>query len=68
MTPELIGALAAAVVTILGAFFGFSKWVISTFLHELKPNGGSSMKDKLDRLEKRVDDIYQLLAERGNKS
>jgi hypothetical protein len=68
MTPELIGALAAAVVTILGAFFGFSKWVITTFLHELKPNGGSSMKDQVDRLEKRVDDIYQLLAERGNKS
>jgi hypothetical protein len=67
MTPELIGALAAAVVTILGAFFGFSKWVITTFLHELKPNGGSSMKDQVDRLEKRVDDIYQLLAERGNK-
>jgi hypothetical protein len=68
MTPELIGALAAAVVTILGAFFGFSKWVITTFLHELKPNGGSSMKDQVDRLEKRVDDIYQLLAERGNRS
>jgi uncharacterized membrane protein len=64
MTPELIAALTSAVVAILGAFFGFSKWVINKFLHELKPNGGSSMKDQVNRLEKRVDDIYHILAER----
>lgn len=64
MTPELIAALTSAVVAILGAFFGFSKWMITKFLHELKPNGGSSMKDQVNRLEKRVDDIYHILAER----
>jgi len=62
ISPELIGALATGVVTILGAFFGFTKWMISKFLHELKPNSGSSMKDQITRLEGRVDDIYTILA------
>ena len=36
-------------------------------LSELKPNGGSSMKDTVDRLEKRVDEIYKLLAQQNIK-
>jgi hypothetical protein len=67
--PEIIAAIFAGVVSILGAFFGFSKWIIKTFLAELKPNGGGSMRDKVDintdrltRVEKRVDDIYTILA------
>jgi len=64
MTPEIITAIASAIVVVLTAFFGFSKWVIKTFLHELKPNGGSSIKDQVNRLENRIDDIYQILAER----
>jgi len=60
--PEIIAAVFAGAVSILGAFFGFSKWMISKFLSELKPNSGSSMKDQVTRLEKRVDDIYSILA------
>lgn len=62
MNPEIIGAMASAVVVILTAFFGFTKWMITKFLHELKPNSGSSMKDQITRLEGRVDDIYSILA------
>jgi hypothetical protein len=65
MTPEIIAALAAATATILGTFFAFSRWMIKTFLSELKPNGGSSLRDSIDKLEKRVDEIYILLAERN---
>jgi hypothetical protein len=61
VTPEIIAAIATAAVGILGAFFGFSKWMIKTFLNELKPNSGSSMKDQITRLETRVDHIYEIL-------
>lgn len=71
LTPELLAALASGVVTILGAFFAFSKWVIDKFLKELKPNGGSSVADKvnvnterLTRVEERVDAIYLILAQK----
>jgi hypothetical protein len=64
ITPELIAAVFAGIVSVLGAIMGFSKWVVDKFLKELKPNGGSSLKDQVNRLEKRVDDIYHILAER----
>jgi hypothetical protein len=60
--PEIIAAVFAGALSILGAFFGFSKWMITKFLSELKPNSGSSMKDQITRLESRVDDIYSILA------
>jgi hypothetical protein len=62
LNPEIIAAFASATVLILGAFLGFSKWMITKFLSELKPNSGSSMKDQITRLESRVDDIYTILA------
>jgi hypothetical protein len=40
------------------------RWVIKSYLQELKPNGGSSMKDQLNRLEQRVDDLYSLIVKR----
>ena len=64
MTPEIISAIAGGIVIILGSFFGFTKWMITKFLHELKPNGGTSLKDQVNRLEKRVDEIYEILARR----
>jgi hypothetical protein len=40
------------------------RWVIKSYLQELRPNGGSSMKDQLNRLEQRVDDLYSLIVKR----
>jgi len=40
------------------------RWVIKSYLQELKPNSGSSMKDQLTRLEQRVDDLYSLMCKR----
>jgi hypothetical protein len=62
LNPETISAVFVGVVSILAAFFGFSKWMITKFLSELKPNSGSSMKDQITRLESRIDDIYTILA------
>ena len=50
-----------AVVIAVGAGF---RWLIKNYLHEMKPNGGSSMKDSITRLEARIDEIYRILAER----
>jgi uncharacterized protein YneF (UPF0154 family) len=63
MSPEVIGALGVIILGITGGFFGMMKYMIKT-LSELKPNSGNSIKDQITRLEKRVDDIYAILAER----
>jgi len=54
-----IGVGVCAIVTSL--LVGL-RWVIKSYLSELKPNSGSSMKDQINRLEKRVDDLFMLIS------
>ena len=60
-TNEWAG-LAVATATIVASFAGSVRWLVKHYLGELKPNSGSSMRDSVDRLEKRVDSLYELLA------
>ena len=57
-------ALVVAVMTILGGFATSVRWLVKHYLAELKPNGGGSVKDQVNRLESRVDQIYLLLCEK----
>ena len=59
-----VGVSAIATSLLLGL-----RWVIKSYLAELKPNGGSSIKDTVSRLElqssrleKRVDDLFTLIS------
>tara|TARA_R110000868_G_scaffold130470_1_gene340134 strand:- start:3772 stop:3981 length:210 start_codon:yes stop_codon:yes gene_type:complete len=68
MNPEVVAAIGAIVLGITGGFFGMMRYMIKT-LAELRPNSGSSMKDKVEinserlkLIEVRVDDIYRILA------
>jgi len=65
MTPADWAMLIATVLGIASTLFMGLKWLVRSFLFELKPNGGSSLKDTVTRLEKRVDEIYKILAERA---
>ena len=56
--------IAVAVATIVASFAGAVRWLVKHYLDELKPNGGSSVKDQVNRLEARVDQIYLLLCDR----
>lgn len=67
MTANDYAALAVAVIAIVSGFAGAIKWLVKHYLSELKNNGGSSVKDQVDRLEARVDQIYILLCERDSK-
>jgi hypothetical protein len=68
MTPADWAALLVSLSVLIGAFAAMTKWLVKYYLSELKPNGGSSMRDsvnvnsqRLERLELRVDEIYRLL-------
>jgi hypothetical protein len=56
--------VAVAVIAIFSAFAGGIRWMVKHYLNELKPNGGSSMKDSMARMEARIDDLYKLVAEK----
>jgi hypothetical protein len=57
-------ALTAAVTTIAGTVGLSIRWMVKHYLYELRPNGGGSVKDQVNRLEERVDQIFVLLSER----
>jgi hypothetical protein len=64
MTPGEWVALAVGVCAVCTSLLVALRWVIKSYLQELKPNSGSSMKDQLTRLEQRVDDLYSLMCKR----
>jgi hypothetical protein len=64
MTTSNWASLIVAIIAIVTAFAGSVRWLVKHYLYELKPNGGSSVKDQVNRLEARVDDIYRIICER----
>ena len=56
--------VAVACIAIFSAFAGGIRWMVKHYLNELKPNGGSSLKDQVNRLERRVDEVIDMLLER----
>lgn len=68
MTPADIATIAVAVSTLVGSFAYGVKWLVQHYLAELKPNSGSSLKDQVNRLEERVDEIYVLLLTKQKRS
>ena len=64
MTPGEWVALAVGVCTVSTSLLVALRWVIKSYLAELKPNSGTSMKDQLTRLEERVDELYSLIVKR----
>ena len=61
MSPADYAAWAVAVISILGGIASYTQFMIKHYLSELKPNGGSSLRDTVNRLEARVDTIIELL-------
>jgi hypothetical protein len=56
--------LIVSFMSIAAGFAALVRWLVKHYLYELKPNGGSSVKDQVNRLEQRVDAIYKLLLEK----
>ena len=76
---ESLLAITVAITTVLTAAGLGVKWLTKHYFDEikaeLKPNGGSSIKDQVNRLEQqhkkleaKVDKIYDAIIENGLKS
>ena len=62
MTAVDIAAICAAITTVFTGFVIGLRFIVKGWLNELRPNSGSSMKDQITRLEKRVDDLFVILS------
>ena len=63
MTPADWAGLAVSIVTLVSALAMSVKHLTKHYLSELKPNGGSSLKDKVNGLETKVDLLTDLIKE-----
>jgi hypothetical protein len=63
MTPTEWAGLAIALITLITAFVGLIRWLVKHYLYELRPNGGSSLKDQVNHLEEKVDLLTDLVKE-----
>lgn len=54
-------AFIVAICTVIGFFITAIRWLVKHYLQELKPNGGSSVKDRVDDLQSRVSRIEDKL-------
>jgi hypothetical protein len=61
MSATDYAALGAGIVTVLTGLGAMMRFLIIHYLSELRPNSGSSLRDSVDRLEERVDRIYEIL-------
>ena len=64
MTAQDWAAFIVALMSITVGMTSAVRWLVKHYLAELKPNGGGSVKDQVNRLEERVDQIYILLCEK----
>jgi hypothetical protein len=63
MTLANWAGLIVSIIVIITAFSGAVRWLVKHYLYELKPNGGSSLKDSVSRLESKVEMLHELVIE-----
>ena len=61
MTSADWAALAVSVTTLIGALAMGVKHLTKHYLSELKPNGGTSVKDKINQLDEKVEFLTELV-------
>lgn len=64
-TAQLTVGIALGSFTILGLWAGLIRKMVKYYLSELKPdgNGGHNLAGRVERIEQRVDKIYEILLE-----
>ena len=72
MSIEQWVGVAVGMTSLVAAFSMSVRHLVKYYLAELKPNGGTSIKDKIrdidekvDKLESRIDEIYRMLLDKA---
>ena len=61
MSANEWASFAVALTTLVGALSLGVRHLVKHYLSELRPNGGSSLRDSVDRLERQVEEIISIL-------
>lgn len=61
MTPNEWTAVGGLALSTLAAVYGLARFVVKSIMREFTPNSGSSLKDQVNRIEARVDALYNAM-------
>ena len=61
MTPANWAGLIVSIIAIVSGFAAGVRWLVKHYLNELKPNGGSSLRDSVNRLETQMELVIKML-------
>jgi hypothetical protein len=67
MTPNEWAGLAVAITTLVGTLAITVRHLVKYYLSELRPNGGSSLKDKVNQLDEKVEFLTELVLQSFKK-
>lgn len=67
MTAQVWAADIAIFISVMGFSTALLRFYIKAILHELMPNSGNSLRDRIDVIEQRQMHIHDLLVEAAIK-
>jgi hypothetical protein len=67
MSAQDWAAFCLTIVSLIGSIGIMVRYMVKHYLTELKPNSGTSLRDSVDRLEKRIDELFVALIENKKK-
>jgi hypothetical protein len=63
MSPTEWAAVVGCVIAIMSAVYSAMRIMIKAVMRELLPNSGKSLRDQVDRIERRLDSLMDKLLE-----
>jgi hypothetical protein len=61
MTPTEWAAVVTCCIGVVAAVYSGVKVMVRSVMEEFRPNGGSSLKDQVNRIEARLDVLFNKL-------
>lgn len=61
MTPTEWTVVITGIITVITAVYSMMRYMVKSVMREFSPNGGSSLKDQVNRIEARLDALYAKL-------
>ena len=61
MTPTEWTVVITGIITVITAVYSMMRYMVKSVMREFTPNGGSSLKDQVNRIEARLDALYNKL-------
>jgi hypothetical protein len=67
MDLKMAAEVIVSILSIFGSIALGVRWLVKHYLSELRPNSGSSIKDQVNRLEQKVEIIYDIILSNSQK-